>query len=74
MGNFFTTVRAFKFFDYLSENMQESVLDSPETEPPYPGRRSQIPTERPPVLQQLPIFDFRRQNVQDDRAFQIKAR
>ena len=38
--------------------MQKSVLDSPETELPYPERRSQIPKERSPVVRQLPIFDF----------------
>ena len=38
--------------------MQKSVLDSPETEPPYPEQRSHIPTKRPPVLRQLPVFDF----------------
>ena len=38
--------------------MQKPVLDSPETEPPYPERRSQNPKERPPALRQLPVFDF----------------
>ena len=38
--------------------MQKSVLDSPETKPPYPERLSQIPKERSPVVRQLPIFDF----------------